>query len=139
MRGRLWNSQRPDDEDGDDHDPHQAGQGAIAFAESLHEQLAVWSAWSPMAPEGRVTGFGYWLVGLTPGNERDVELAGHVDGQVAEIDVDPVARALDLGEGVDQTGESLEDAVEPLLVGRQRLDGVARRLDVLVEAWAGPG
>ena len=70
MSGRLGNFSAPDDEDDDDHDPHQTGQGSVALAEAFHEQLAVWSAWSPIGPEGRVTGFGYWLVGLTPGTSE---------------------------------------------------------------------
>ncbi len=68
-KGKLGELQRPDDEDGDDHDSHQSRHRPIAFAESLHEQLAVWVAWSPMAPEGRVTGFGI-LVGGTHPRER---------------------------------------------------------------------
>jgi hypothetical protein len=51
-------------------------------------------------------------------DEGDVELTRHVDGQVAQVHVDPVTRTLDLGEGVEETRKSLEDAVEAMLVRR---------------------
>ena len=67
--GEAREIQRSHDENGDDHHPHEAGQRPVAFAESLHEQLAVWSAWSPIGSRGKGHRVGV-LVGRAHARER---------------------------------------------------------------------
>jgi len=66
-------------------------------------------------------------------HERDVQLPVNVDCDVAEVDVYPIAGALDLREGGDEPREALQNSVETLLVCRQRLNGARESLNVFVQ------
>ncbi len=74
------------------------------------------------------------LRGAHAGNERDVEGAVNIDGQIAQVDVDPIAGALDLREGAHKSGKTLQNTVDTTLIGRQGLNGGSEGLNVLVQS-----
>ena len=61
----------------------------------------------------------------------------HVDGQIAQVDVDPIPAGLDLGHCVHEPREPLEKTVDTFLVCVERLDRRREWLNVLVEGRLG--